>query len=152
MPSAGNAERSGLLAIDLGLRTGIARFGPDGRLVAYRSQHFGSPAALRRGTLRVLREWGLPAVLVLEGGSYAEPWQRAAARVDVAVRSTTAEVWRERLLTPTQRRDAVRAKAAAQQRAREVIAAGGLPRPHSLRHDAAEAICLGDWAVREGLA
>ncbi len=152
MPSAGEVERSGLLAIDLGLRTGIARFGPDGRLVAYRSQHFGSRAALRRGTLRVLRECGLPALLVLEGGSYAEAWQRAAARVDVAVRMTTAEVWRERLLTPAERRDAVRAKAAAERCAREVIAAGGLSRPHSLRHDAAEAICLGAWAVREGLA
>ncbi|MFO8076679.1 MAG: hypothetical protein R6T85_11250 [Egibacteraceae bacterium] len=152
MASAGHAEGSGLLAIDLGLRTGIARFGPDGRLVAYRSQHFGSAAALRRGALRVLREWGLPALLVLEGGSYAEAWQRAAGRVDVAVRITTAEVWREGLLTPTERRDAVRAKAAAGRHARQVIAAGGLSRPHSLRHDAAEAICLGAWAVREGLA
>ncbi len=151
MATAGDLEGSGLLAIDLGLRTGIARFGADGRLVAYRSQHFGSRAALRRGALRVLREWGLPTVLVLEGGSYAEAWQRAAGRVDVAVRTTTAEVWRERLLTPAQRRDAVRAKAAAERHAREVIAAAGLPRPHSLRHDAAEAICLGDWAVAEGL-
>ena len=152
MPSVGETEGSGLLAIDVGLRTGIARFGPDGRLVAYRSQHFGSRAALRRGALRVLREWGLPSLLVLEGGSYAEAWERAAARVDVAVRTTTAEVWRERLLIPAQRRDAARAKAAAERHAREVIAAGGLPRPHSLRHDAAEAICLGAWAVREGLA
>ena len=38
-----------LLAVDLGLRTGLAAFGDDGRLRWYRSQHFGSTASLRRG-------------------------------------------------------------------------------------------------------
>lgn len=37
-----------LLAVDLGLRTGLAMYGDDSRLLRYRSQHFGTAASLRR--------------------------------------------------------------------------------------------------------
>jgi hypothetical protein len=38
-----------LLAVDLGLRTGLALDGPDARLVWYRSQHDATRNSLRRG-------------------------------------------------------------------------------------------------------
>ncbi len=45
------ARRNGmqtLLAVDLGVRTGLALYGGDGRLLRYRSQNFGSAARLRQ--------------------------------------------------------------------------------------------------------
>lgn len=39
---------SALLAVDLGVRTGFACYGEDGRRRWYRSQNYGSAARLRR--------------------------------------------------------------------------------------------------------
>ena len=47
-----------LLAVDLGVRTGLACWGDDGRLRWYRSQNFGDAARLRRA---------IPALLEAEG-------------------------------------------------------------------------------------
>ena len=37
-----------LLAVDLGLKTGLAVFGEDGKLVRYRSQNYGTVARLKK--------------------------------------------------------------------------------------------------------
>ncbi len=37
-----------LLAVDLGVKTGLALYGQDGRLLWYRSQNFGTAERLRR--------------------------------------------------------------------------------------------------------
>ncbi|HEX2081336.1 MAG TPA: hypothetical protein VHG08_26770 [Longimicrobium sp.] len=73
-----------LLAVDLGLRTGLALYGGDGRLRWYRSQNFGTAARLRRAVHGTLRE--LPEVrwLVIEGGgNLAEIWTREAERIGI---------------------------------------------------------------------
>ena len=57
-----------LLAVDMGLRTGLALYGPDGRLQWYRSKHFASRAELRRGVTSILREAPPLAWIWLEGG------------------------------------------------------------------------------------
>ena len=57
-----------LLAVDLGLRTGLALYGPTGRLRWYRSQHFASRASLRRGVHGLLDAEPDVGLLVLEGG------------------------------------------------------------------------------------
>jgi hypothetical protein len=62
-----------LLAVDLGLRTGLALYGPDARLVWYRSQHFGSRASLRRGVHGLLDASPDVSHLVLEGGGPIRP-------------------------------------------------------------------------------
>ena len=142
-----------LLAVDLGLRTGLALYGEDGRLVWYRSQNFGTATRLRRAVHGVLHE--LPSLrwLVLEGGgNLAEIWEREAARRGVAVRRISAEVWRQSLFHPREQRTGAQAKHSADPFARRVIEWSGAARPTSLRHDAAEAILIGFWgALHVGL-
>jgi hypothetical protein len=142
-----------LIAVDLGLRTGVAVYGRDGRLQRYRSQHFGDRNALRRGALGALdlvRGGAAVRWLVLEGDvQMAAIWARAGERRGASSVVVQAERWRSVLLHPVERRDARRAKTAADGLARAVIAWSGAPAPTSLRHDAAEAVLAGLWGVLE---
>ena len=139
-----------LLAVDLGVKTGLALYGRDGRLRWYRSQNFGTAERLRRGVHGVLQHLPDLTWLVLEGGGpLAALWVREAARRQVAVRQMSAEVWRRQLLYARQQRSGVQAKEAAITLARQVIAWSEARRPTSLRDDAAEAILAGLWAAFE---
>ena len=136
--------------MDLGVRTGLALFGDDGRVRWYRSRNFGSAARLRRAVPALLDEPGDVVRLVIEGGGpLAEPWRREAARRDVLVRQIGAEDWRRPLLLPREQRDGERAKREAGVLARRIIEWSGAARPTSLRHDAAEAVLVGLWGVLE---
>ena len=133
-----------LLAVDLGLRTGLALYGRGGRLLWYRSQNFGSAAKLKRGVHGMLGEIPDLAWLVLEGGGpLAEIWQREGRRREIPVLRISAEEWRGRFLYPREQLSKRSAKHSAEGMARRVIAWSGAPRPTSLRHDAAEAILIG---------
>jgi hypothetical protein len=140
-----------LLAVDLGLRTGLALYGGDGRLIWYRSQNFGTAERLRRavhgllGTLAPELAW----VIVEGGGNLAEIWEKEARRRGVASLRIGAEVWRERLLLARARRTGAQAKHTADEVARRVIEWSDAPRATSLRHDAAEAVLIGLWGVLE---
>ena len=135
-----------LLAVDLGLKTGVALFGRDGRLISYRSQNYGSAARLRRGVPGVLNGEPDLAWLVLEGGGpLARIWETEAERREIGVRRIAAEDWRRCLLYPREQRH--QPKRTAQALARRVITWSDAPRPTSLRHDAAEAILIGLWGV-----
>jgi hypothetical protein len=139
-----------LLAVDAGLRAGIAVFGSEGRLERYRSTNFGTPKRLRSAVHGVLREVsGLTRVVVEGGGSVADPWLREAERRGIPTLQVHAGIWREVLLLPRDRRTGAAAKEQADELARRVIAWSGAPRPTSLRHDAAEAILVGLWGVLE---
>lgn len=150
MLSLGMDPMASLLAVDLGLRTGLALFGPDGRLRWYRSQHFGSRASLRRGVHRLLNAVPDVAHLVLEGGGpIADIWVREAERRGLSVRRISAEDWRGRFFDPKDQRGRDRSKLSADTLARRIIEWSGAPRPTSLRHDAAEAILIGLRGVLE---
>ncbi len=138
-----------LLAVDLGLRTGLALYGRDGRLVSYRSQNLGTRARLRRAAGSVLSDHADAQRLVLEGGGdIADIWKKAAERAERRVRVIDAGVWRRALLLPREQRSGAGAKDAADGLARAVIEWSGAPRPKgALRHDAAEAIAVGLWGV-----
>ena len=140
-----------LLAVDAGLRAGLAVYDARGRLREYRSTNFGSLPRLKKAVYGVVSE--LPGLqrLVIEGGGggIAAPWLKEARRRGLEVRQVDAGVWREALLIPRVRRTGVDAKEAADTLAREVIEWSGAPRPTSLRHDAAEAILIGLWGVME---
>jgi hypothetical protein len=138
-----------LLAVDAGLRAGIAVFGDDGRLREYRSTNFGSRSRLKRGVHGVMKSVPGLARVVVEGGGggFAEPWQREAERRGCAFRAVDAREWRERLLLSRDRRTGVDAKQQADTLARRIIEWSSATRPTALRHDAAEAIALGLWAV-----
>ncbi len=145
---AGSDAGPRLLAVDAGLRAGLAVYGPDGRLERYRSTNFGTPRRLRAGVYGVLQGVeGLARLVVEGGGSVADPWLRQAERRGVPALQVHAGVWREALLHPRDRRTGADAKEQADALARRVIAWSHAPRPTSLRHDAAEAILLGLWAV-----
>jgi hypothetical protein len=143
-----NVKQHHLLAIDLGLKCGMALYGADGRLCSYRSQHYGSPAALKKAVTRILSDMEGLAWIVTEGDyTLAAIWERAAMKQGIRVQRVSAEVWREALLIPRERTCATEAKKNATALARRVIHWSDAPRPTSLRHDAAEAICVGLWAV-----
>lgn len=140
-----------LLAVDAGVRAGIAIFGPDGRLERYRSTNFGSVKRLKSGVYGVCAEIDDLTHLVVEGagGGIADPWVKEARRRDLNLRQVHAGIWRERLLHPRDRRSGSAAKEQADVLARRAIEASDARRPTSLRHDAAEAILIGLWAVLE---
>jgi hypothetical protein len=136
-----------LLAVDVGVRTGFARYGDDGRLRWYGSRNFGSAARLRRAIPAILDEPGL-AHLVLEGGGpLAERWELEGTRRALDVHRVSAEAWRAHFLLPRERRSGEQAKLVADRVARRVVEWSGLARPTSMRHDAAEAILVGLWGV-----
>ena len=137
-----------LLAVDAGVRTGLALFGADGKLLWCRSKNFGSLPCLKRGAATILRDIQGLSRLVVEGfGTQAEPWRREAGRLGLACNLVSAETWRRELLLARQQTSGSQAKLHAEALARRVIERSGLSQPKSLRHDAAEAVCLGLWAV-----
>ncbi len=137
-----------LLAVDLGLRTGLALFGRDGRLIRYRSQNFGARNRLKRGAYGLLRSESNVERVVLEGGGdLADVWAREAERQGIRARIIQAETWRRELLLPREQRTGKDAKAHSDTLARAVITWSGAKSPTSLRHDAAEAILVGLWGV-----
>jgi hypothetical protein len=139
-----------LLAVDLGLRTGLALYGPDARLVWYRSQHYATRSSLRRGVNGLLDACPDVSHLVLEGGGQiADIWVRDAQRRGIVVWQIAAEHWRGRFFNPNDQRGRDRFKLTADVLARRIIEWSGAPRPTSLRHDAAEAILIGLWGVLE---
>ena len=137
-----------LLAVDVGVRTGLAVYRDDGRLIWYRSRNFGAAARLRRAIPALLHEAFDPTYVVLEGGGpLAEHWATAAEKHGSHVRRVSAEEWRSLFLLPRDQRSGEQAKRVADSIARRVVEWSDAPRPTSLRHDAAEAILIGLWGV-----
>jgi hypothetical protein len=137
-----------LLAVDLGLRTGLALYGKDGKLIWYRSHNFGTTDRLRRAAHRILNEIpGLSTIVIEGGGNLAVVWEKEARERDVLFFQVGAEAWRELFLFPRERRTGQDAKKHAGELARRIIEWSGAARPTSLRHDAAEAILIGLWGV-----
>ena len=137
-----------LLAVDLGVRTGFACYGEDGRLRWYRSQNFGAAARLRRAIPALLSNPDdLTRVVIEGGGPLAQPWRAEAERRGVLVQRVSAEEWRSLFLLPREQQSGPQAKEVAGRLARRVIEWSGAPRPTSLRHDAAEAILIGLWGA-----
>lgn len=137
-----------LLAVDLGVRTGFACYGDDGRLRWYRSRNFGTAARLRRAIPALLQEPpDITRIVVEGGGPLATAWAREAERREVLLVQVSAETWRELFLLPREQQSGEQAKLVAGRLARRVIDWSGAPHPTSLRHDAAEAILVGLWGV-----
>ena len=100
-----------LLAVDLGLRTGLALYGPDGRLVSYRSKHFASNRELKRGSAAIIDDCPRLGWIWLEGGGdLALIWERHARYRGIRFMQIQAEQWRAGLMLPRQRRTGEQAK------------------------------------------
>ena len=145
-PMPANAK---MLAVDCGLRTGLALYDLSGRLLWHRSHNFGNRTRMKKAVRQILRGIdGLVGVTVEGGGPLADIWIKETQRCGCAVTLLQAETWRRQLLLPRQQRSGRQAKQAAVELAARVIARSGLGRPNSLRHDAAEAILAGWWQIR----
>jgi hypothetical protein len=137
-----------LLAVDLGIRTGLALFGRDGRVATYQSRNFGTAGRLRQAIHRMLDDLPDVSWLVIEGGGpIAEIWKREAIHRGIQVLQIAAEQWRKEIFYAREHRSGPQAKRSAGLMARRVIEWSGAARPTSLRHDAAEAILIGLWGV-----
>ncbi len=135
------------MAVDLGLRAGLAMYEETGKLIWYRSTNFGRIERLKRAVYGIIKqEAGLEWVVLEGGGNLAEVWKKEAGRRGVHVLQIDAGIWRRKLMYP---RNRSRAKYHADRIARQVIQWSNSRRPTSLRHDAAEAILIGLWGVLE---
>lgn len=142
-------HNSKLLAVDCGLKTGLALFNFNGRLLWYRSHNFGSRARLKKAAWSILKEIeGLSHLVIEGGGELSDIWLKEGKRRDLKVTQVQAELWRKDLLLPRQQRTGKQAKQVADELAREIIDKSGASKPTSLRHDAAEAILVGCWAIQ----
>ncbi len=139
-----------LLAVDVGLHTGLALFSADARLLWYRSHHIASPAKLKKVIGKLLRDTPRPTHLLLEGGGpLAELWLREAEKLAVKAEQIHAQQWREQLFFARQHRSGPQAKREADGLARQVIERLGSKKPTSLRHDTAEAVLIGLYGLLE---
>ncbi|MBT3289749.1 MAG: hypothetical protein HN380_20555, partial [Victivallales bacterium] len=94
----------GLLAVDVGLRFGLAWFDGQGELHRYRSQHAPNRTVLRRAARAILAEHEV-TVLVLEGGGpIADLWRGLAENRGMQILQISAEDWRRELLLKREQR------------------------------------------------
>lgn len=137
-----------LLAVDVGLHTGLALFSDQPQLLWYRSHHLTSPAKLKKVIGKLLREQPRPSHLLLEGGGpLADLWLSEADKLSIHAEQIHAQQWREQLFYARQHRNGPQAKREADGLARQVIEALGSKKPTSLRHDTAEAILIGLYGL-----
>ena len=137
-----------LLAVDAGVRAGLALLDRDGRLVWCRSHNLGTTARLKKAAARILFELPNLTYLIVEGGGQtAGIWQHAAAKRDLPCRTIQADVWREDFLLPRQRVSGHKAKAAACALVATILRREGWTSPTTPGHDAAEAALIGLWAA-----
>ncbi len=135
-----------LLAVDLGLTTGLALYDRCGKLRWYRSQNYGNMARLRRAIHGLVGSIpDLELVLVEGGGDIADLWEREVSRRGVAVRRVSAETWRRQILYPREQRSGTAAKNRSKDLARKIIEWSGIRLLKSLTHHTAEAILIGLW-------
>ena len=140
-----------LLAVDAGLHCGYAMFDlSSAELLWYRSHNYGMQARLRRGAATLIdQELPIAAIVIEGGGTVAEPWIKTAQYNRIPVFQIHAAQWRTDVLHAREQRSGAQAKKAAQQhaQARMTHAKTGY-HYNQVRHDAAEAILIGEWALQ----
>ena len=139
-----------VLAVDLGLRTGLALFTEPGHLTWYRSLHVKKRADLKRAIWSILQEIDRLDALFLEGDRKLASWWEKAARKQfemlIHVETLGAERWRASMLLPRQQHSGKQAKQVAMEMATELARESPLCKgASSMRHDTAEAILIGAW-------
>ncbi|HAR65167.1 MAG TPA: hypothetical protein DCR55_03010 [Lentisphaeria bacterium] len=140
---------TGLLAVDLGMRTGVACFDGHGELCWYQSRSLHKRSVLKTMVHRWLATPGLSHVAVEGGGDLATVWEREARRRQQAYLQFSAEDWRADLILPRDRRSGTDAKHQAERLALRVIGESKAPAPTGkIGDDVAEAILAGIWWLR----
>ena len=139
-----------LLAIDAGVKTGLALYGRPDKLIWYRSHNMGSVSSLRKAAAHLLHSIeGLMVIVIEGGGPVAEAWKKEAIQTGLEIISTDAGVWRKELLFPREYRDSLTAKQAAIGLAKKIIDKSDAPSANFPTHDAAEAVLIGLWGIKK---
>jgi len=139
-----------LLAIDAGVKTGLALYGKPDKLIWYRSHNMGSVSSLRKAATHLLHSIeGLMVIVIEGGGPVAEAWKKEAIQTGLEIISTDAGVWRKELLFPREYRDSLTAKQAAIGLAKKIIDKSDAPSANFPTHDAAEAVMIGLWGCKK---
>lgn len=160
---AGNQHRDLLLAVDLGLRTGLSLYNDEGRLLRFDNFHFESPDQLLKAAKSVLlaweddvketdasgRRWKISKIAI-EGGDppLRDAWHEAA-NGDRAVLHVRPEEWRADLLLTKEKLDGEKAKSASRLIARQIVSDyGNFDFEGKFQTDMAESILLGLHVAR----
>ena len=157
-----------LLAVDLGLRTGVSMFDDSGRLLRYEYFHFDSAEKLQEMAEILLKEWELEVntrVNTVESGNMfklthiaiegadpplAEAWRRASNGL-MALLFVKPEEWRGDLLTKEEMFSGESSKAASRRMAQQIIAEYGETNVQpclDIQTDMAESLLLGLHVAR----
>lgn len=136
-----------LLAIDLGVKTGLAMYSSDGRLLWYRSHNYGNKARLKKAIPSLISEDDLKYLVIEGGGPLLKMWKQEAERKNIETICTMADDWRQDILLAREQRKGKDAKHNAILYANKVIENLAENRATSLTDDAAEAILIGLWGM-----
>lgn len=158
-----------LLAIDLGLRTGISLFNDRGELLRYDYIHLTDVDELHDHAARLMMEWENGAntdsektgerwqltCIALEGSepSHFEAWREAAMDTDLEIPeiiSVRPDEWRSEFLERKESISGKKSKEAARLIARQVVSDYGVMDNHvgRFKTDAAESIVMGMFVAR----
>jgi len=139
-----------LLAVDAGVKTGLALYDNKGCLCWYRSHNMGSVASLRTAAYHLLNSIENLSWVVIEGGGpVAQAWIKEATRKNLNIIRTDAGEWRKVILHPREFRNSAIAKQSAITLSKQIIESSYAPSANRPNHDAAEAILIGLWGCRE---
>ncbi len=137
-----------ILAVDLGVRTGLALFNTAGELQWVRSGNFGNAARLKKAVPSYLDYLDKKSILVMEGGGIlADIWEKEAKKRGLSVIQIHAGDWRKDILYARNQRNAASAKHHAVEKAMEIIRNSAVSAPKSITDDAAEAFLVGYWFI-----
>lgn len=154
-----------LLAVDLGLRTGVSLFNDEGELLRFHNFQFESSEELQSAAFDLLYQWERDASkpgekssisrIAIEGGDppLRKAWHRAA-RGERLILHVQPEEWREDLLSVKERQNGEFAKAASRHIARQIVndyGRDGLERDlgdGEVQTDMAESLVLGLHVAR----
>jgi hypothetical protein len=137
-----------LLSVDVGVKTGLALYSDQVRLLWYRSHNYGNKQRLKQDAANLINDLpGLSCLVIEGGGEIGALWIKEAARRHIPVIQTYAEEWRNDLFDLRDRRHGWSAKQHAVALAGEIIDRYGDKKVTSLNDDCAEAILIGYWAL-----
>ncbi|MDD2632279.1 hypothetical protein EOM75_02730 [Candidatus Falkowbacteria bacterium] len=139
-----------LLAVDLGVKTGLALFSSDGRLLWHRSQNFGNKTRLRKAIPWIVSlEENITYIVIEGGGPLLKLWDAYLEKRNIEVLHIMAEEWRRALLLSREQRKGAQAKENAVRYAGIIIQKISNQKTLVTNNNAAEAILIGTWAMEK---